>query len=1138
MSGLIVELNATFDASNVTAQIEAQAAKLRQVIDAVRGLAAGPAQLTQLEGAIGSLSMPTGLDGVAQLLTGLGGVRGSLPGDLSSFLEPLLGPLGSVSVRIDARAQLGGPMALVELLRRALELTTQRVFSGAAPAPLDPKLWGRRGMASGEMAPALLRARIEEATAKLETFGPKLDGPKLIDLLLRAAPAVVDLRKYPSIPVAGEVLEVLETLARWRSMNSEQLTLRLVADLDRIARLIETPRTKVAAPVLEQARTAGASTATLTSALAVLDPLLARLQTQITVDFAQPSNTDLRAMEEQVAALERLANAVQLDGSPLARIELLPKALELELARVVRTLMPAYDPSLVTNYVDDLLAGIPQVEASPFAELIGEFERLDTSFLTNPMRHVRDAVDEAVNEAKAALQTVEQALRGQLAPIADGLDAARQAAKLDELRAALEGLPALVSAFFETHVRGALQPLREAIEAAVAAIADAADGFDPQALVAPLAQTMAQVSAKLKSDEVQNAFAQVEAALQSALEVVEQIELGAAADEVVQALGGIEKQLAALDPSTIPEPAQPVVKQAVDEVARIDFTGEVVSPLLAELRKAMEAGPQALLVSLESAMAELETAIERFRPSVAIGAQIDAPFNELMELARGFKPSALLERVNAAMSSLAARANVLKPGEVLAPLLALHAELTQALASLRPSKLLEPVEAKIAAAIKQVFDAARIDDAFDGIDAVLGVIRQYMVVLDATRAFLDRLSALLSEPGTVEQALDDLVESTLARLDPIALSRLSASFARMGAAVASVEATRLTSDLANALELAGQNTLAGLRSPQAARLSELADNFPLLQLRGAVATPARSRLIELVKRLRLATKAVQSASGAWVAEGPQFTALALDFQSHMQLYARLGQMDGAHVFRDFASAPADIAELKERIRGALREGLELPVTAVFGLYTKVAPIVAALSTDFSKLLAAANAKLDSLAGEEGVGGMVRSIEEAADLLRNFDLAPLRVPLDEVWARVEAALAALNPEPLRAALDAAAAGVAGLLNVSTLIPPEQIASLDAAYAGALKKLDGLAPSAVISAALDPAFDALLGNVKPLLAMPAQLRLVLDGAGATLEAEVTEELARVEVAFDAMLHAIPFGGGSNSVSVSVSASASVG
>ncbi|MGH2821179.1 MAG: hypothetical protein ACRDJ5_11055, partial [Actinomycetota bacterium] len=279
---------------------------------------------------------------------------------------------------------------------------------------------------------------------------------------------------------------------------------------------------------------------------------------------------------------------------------------------------------------------------------------------------------------------------------------------------------------------------------------------------------------------------------------------------------------------------------------------------------------------------------------------------------------------------------------------------------------------------------------------------------------------------------------------------------------------------------------------------------------------------------------------AWTALAADIDARAPRLEADLQTYARLSVVDGESVFAECILPPATREELKASVATAVREGLEVPVTVLFGLFARVAPIVSSVASGLGDLLGAIHEKLDLLTGAGGVGGVVDSVEAAADLLRNLDLSPLTDPLDALFARLETAVAALNPAPLEAALEAAAEAVTDLLDLSTIIDPSAVAQLDAAYGEAVSKLQSLRPSAVVGEALDPLYEDLLADVLPLLDLPALLRELLVTAQGSLGAEVTAQLARVEVAFDDMLRALPFGpaAGGVSVTVEVEASASVG
>jgi hypothetical protein len=235
--------------------------------------------------------------------------------------------------------------------------------------------------------------------------------------------------------------------------------------------------------------------------------------------------------------------------------------------------------------------------------------------------------------------------------------------------------------------------------------------------------------------------------------------------------------------------------------------------------------------------------------------------------------------------------------------------------------------------------------------------------------------------------------------------------------------------------------------------------------------------------------------------------------------------------------PPDRAALQAAVRAALEEEVAAPLRVLQAGFAALAPWLGGLATGLSDLLDAIAAKLDGVLGEAGLGGAASGLAELGDRLGHLDLSPIEAPLGLLHARLAAALAALDPAPLAAALQQAADGVAGLLRVESLVPPASIAAADAAWDGILRKLAALSPEQVVAATLDPAWRGALGALAPVLEIPVTLRAVLDGIGATLGADARVQIGRVEEAFDRMLLAIPartgVAVGSLSVSVSVAA-----
>jgi hypothetical protein len=1121
MPGLLDALDELFAASEVTASVNLQLGPLTEVRDAVEALVAGPEVLANLEEAVGALPTPPALDALGALPGLVGGLVAGFDLDLAAPLAPLLEPLAAIgSPDADVRA-VARISATVDCIRGILALIGQ---PGGGPngLPLPLEVFGAlRDMPAGappaELSPADLEERIAEFEASLAAVGPRLDADRLVELLRRAAPHWGGMRKYPVIPVVSDVLQVAGVAVQWSGMMGAALTAHLDGQLRLLREVVARPRTRVVDPLLAQASSATAAPAAIREAAAAAPALLARVAAKVTDRDAPPNATDRAALEPHVVALEAAADALTLPGRPLGTLDRLVPDLEVQLIRAVRTVHPALDAGFVTSQVDQLLAAIPESVPEPFAEAVQAVEALDLSLLTDPVAAMRAAVESAVAAATRALDDVEQRFRGLLEPVAGALDDAVRSASLGAARDALAALPGQLTTFVDTEVRPAVEPIRTAVQEAVTALTTAAAEFDPHALVQPLTDAIQRLSDLVGGEDVTAVVTEVDAALRAAVEAAEQVDVAGAADEAIALLEEVRAKLAAIDPVELPEPAVPLVRQAVEAVADVDFTAEVAGPILNEVAAAVESGPVALLGELQGEADQLRSSLEQFRPSVAVGSALDAPFAALLGTLADFRPGALLERIAAALRGVAGRVQVADPAALIGPLTGLHAQLVTAAERARPSALMRPVDDAVAAAVARLFEATGADAALDGLSAVVDTAREWVDLADRMRRVLTGIADLLREPGDPAAALDALVDGLVEPLADVDLQVLAPRFAALAEAAASIEKDVVAAELTRTLRTVSAAVPPALASPELRRLVEAARAFPLARLEAGREVPRRTAYAGLVRRLLLACDRLDSAAGPWARLTAEVAERAPRLEADLTTYGRLSVIDGEQVFADCMVAP-DHAGLAAAVRAAARESLELPVTALLGLFARLAPHVVAVADGLADLIAAVHTRLDELTGEQGVGGLAAAIEEAADLLRNLDLSPLTDPLDEIWARVEGAVAALDPAPLGAALQAAADAVAGLLDLSTFVPDDQVVALDQAYADAVGGMRALQPSAVL-APLDAEYDRLLEPMLALLELPTRLRELVATIDAGLSDEITAQLARVEVAFDAMLRALP-------------------
>lgn len=1129
MPGLLAQLDLEIGSFDVGAMLGGVVGQLGDLGGAVSGLTGGPGVVGEILGALQNPPQPDGLDGVANFGVEVTGLLSLIPGDTSGPLAPLLAPFAQLRATAGVSVSVTGLKAAFDAIRALVELTTGRVFGGPQPLP--------DGAEPAETIDlARIRGTIDEVESHLERLGETVDPSRLLALLQRFAPAAQDLHsRWPRLPVMADLFESLDLVARWERMTPAELTAHLARTLDGSATFVALPRTRWVDPTLAAAREAARARETLARAAADLDPLLRGLPARLS-GGGRVTGPELATIAARLGELEPLCRALRLDGSPLARIEDLPRQLEREFMRVLRVVHPAIDRAALEQRARQLAARIPAADPAPFADLVAAVEQLDLSAITAPLSAVRDAIQTAVDAAKGALDTVRQGLQDLLHPISEAITTVVEAIGLDRLKDALGQLPAAIEGFMQGEVIARLTSLKADVAGAVDTVRAAVDSFDPGAIKDQLEAMVRQVASVVQNDTVRGVFAGAQAVVGEIVEVLEQFPAGMrrAADESVQLLDAIRDAAAAIPAELIPDAAKPTLQTAVDTIADLDITGTVGDPLASAVDTALEQGALPILTEFEGLLADLRVRLDAFRPSSLISDDIEKPFQDIITTLRGFKPSDLLDQIEQALAGLREQIHVVDPEELLRPLLDLHAQLASAVAELDPDKLLQPVEQAIQQTIDELLDASGFEDVFGGVKDFFTELDGWVDLMDDAHDALTRLADRLTQPVAVEAQLDQVAAGALARLAEVDFSSLTAAFARGQQAARSIDHRLFVAELAPALR-AAETAADALVGADARALLAAIRGLP-----GPDVLRFHARdLAPLVARLSAVAAALDAAVDPWHALGPRLVGMAGRLEDELRGYAMLATIDGRHVLADFLAPPADLAGLSGQVGDALRESMRLPVLTLAALTERIAPHAGGFARDLGRLLGALHGKFDAITGEQGLLGTVSALDDGIALLRDFDLSPIKDPLrTEVYQPIVDVVGLIDPEPLRAILQAVKDALGDLLDLANLFDRATIDSLDATYAGAVDKLAEFSPRKVLIDAVDPVYEELLAEILPLFDLVTRLRAAVERAAEEVPPEIIAQLGRVEASFDALLRALPLqptGGPALSASVSVSASA---
>ncbi len=1129
MPGLLAQLDLEIGNFNVGAMLDGVIGQLGDLGGAVGGLTGNPGSVGEILGALQNPPQPDGLDGVANFNTSVSGVLSLIPTDTSGPLAPLLEPFAGLRGIATLSVSVSGLTAAFDAIKTLVEMTTGRVFGGPSPMP--------DGSDPGETIDlARIRSTIDDVEAQLEELGDIVDPSRLLALLQRFGPAAQDMHgRYPKMPVMADMFEAFDLIARWEAMSPAELTGHIAHTIEGSARFIALPRTRWVDPTLAAARVAGRGGETISRARTELGPLLGELPSRLSAG-GRPSADELARLDARLTELEALAHALRLGSSPLANVEALPRQLEREFMRVLRIVHPAIDRVALEQRARELVARLPAADPAPLAGIVTEIEQLDLSPITDPLSAVKTAIQTAVDTAKQALETVRQALEDLLKPLSDAISTVVHAIGLDRLQEALGQLPDLINGFMQNEVMSRLTSLKDDVQGAVDQVAGAVDAFNPGAIKDQIEAMVRQVASVLQNETVRSVFAGAQAVVGEIVTALEQFpaEMRNAADQSVQLLDQIREVASQIPSDLIPDAAKPALQTAVDTIADLDITGTVGEPLAQVVDVALEQGALPILEEFEGLLAELRVRLEKFKPSSLISDDIEKPFQDLFATLREFKPSDLLNRIEEALADLREQIHVVDPEELLRPLLDLYAQLHQAIEAIEPEKLLQPVEDAIQDTIRHLMEASGFENVFGAIRDFLEQLDAWVDLLDHAHNALERLAGRLEQPVSVEAQLDALSSGSLARIGQVDFAALGPALEQGRLAAQSVDHRRIAAELAPALRSAA--TAADALTGNDAR--ELVAAIRALPSQSVLRFHS-SELAGLGDRLLGIATTLEAAVDPWQSLGPRLIGMAGRLEGELRGYAMLGTIEGRHVLADFLEPPQNLAGLSTQVGDALRESMRLPVLTLAALFERIAPHAGGFARDLGRLLGALHGKIDSITGEQGLLGAVTALDEGLDLLRNFDLSPITDPLrTQVYDPIMGVVEAINPEPLRAILQAVKDALEDLLDLANLFDRATIDQLDETYAEAVDKLAEFSPRKLLIDTVDPVYAELLAEILPLFDLVTRLRVAVEKAAEEIPPEIIAQLGRVETAFDALLRALPLQPSGGGPSVSVSASASAG
>jgi hypothetical protein len=432
-----------------------------------------------------------------------------------------------------------------------------------------------------------------------------------------------------------------------------------------------------------------------------------------------------------------------------------------------------------------------------------------------------------------------------------------------------------------------------------------------------------------------------------------------------------------------------------------------------------------------------------------------------------------------------------------------------AFAQLDPDAVVKPLEEAIQQTVAAILDAVPIDELLAPVGAVLDAVQGVIDIGHNALALVHKGSDLLAGLDDGPAKVQAFADGVLAKVASVDAASLQPHVDAVGTAVAgttqpalSARAAAATGSLTAALgALAPRDRLATLSL--AHRAVKIASPTPLVAQALQRADPLQPELAAPYQALAAFQRRAADAGQAFELELAAASA---------RRHAAGGTLDAV------ALLEATPESLVGWIRDALQPQVVNPLRALFAPTAPTVKLLAPIVSEVEALMATLTSKLAAFGTAPGSAGDIKhTVEQLVDRLKGVDLAFLSTSLGELFERVRGKLEAIGPAALAPLLDKAFDDALATLDVSSLLPKDDIDKLDAGIATIVAALQAVDPKHLVEK-LQPIFE---DKVLPLIEA-FDLGGLLDALLQTLHGlhdELDGELERVNTAYKAMLAAVP-------------------
>ncbi len=1145
MPTLFERLDVALEGNGLTTALSGQVAQLTTLTETVAGLIQDPPDsLADFSRVIEELPFPDLLgDGFASSLNGLQRV---LPTELSSVVGDLTTGLANLqnTVAGDVTAVLDQVLTVIRAIYRLSQIDLSCMAQGdggAASAAGDSGGGGAPAGGGGAVAPDQ-PSGLAQANQQVDAVNGALDhlpSPLNVANLLRWLNDLTAFRHKANIlsrtlPLIDDVIDPLNTLVAWHAGSAEAIRDQVALSIQELSAFVQATVPHLAGALASDitAAAAGLQTDALRDTADGLTSRLQQLQAAVTA-------ADLSATPAVVSEINALLDGYDtlrdtLQSGVLAtlpslntRLDSFGDAITDAMGHLLSTLRP--NPA-----VGDLANALPA--ATPvFGKIEEQFrpltawmqtltDQLDLQAIQAPLTTVAQTARTAVDGLEQGLVQVTiqvRAIFGELESLLDSIDTT---ALVGQVQDAIDAFASQVT----TQIEDLFAPAREAVSRVIDTIGQQIDGFSPDQIIDPLREAIGGLAGVFQDPSVVSTMNDIRGLLDQVKTRIEQLSFAPLTDQVVAGLDEIAEALQGIDASNL----NAMLMAALDAALAVlpDDLQPLTDPLIDEFDGLIEAGPVPLLEMVKAQPDRLMARVRAFEPADLVGSALSAPFDQLVQTMRNFKPSTLLAPIHHALDKLkqqlTERSN---PGQLLDLFKPAFDTLLAGFDRLDPQDLVAPLSQAVNDTINHVLDVLPVDEVLAQIDKALAAVQDVVGFGDGVVGTLERIGRMMGDLADSETQLTAWLNVILDKIAAVAdLSPIEARFSELSAAL---DATR-SAALSGVLQAAVTPVVTILED-----LAPLTRHGALVQAYSGIPATALAALPDSAEKTAVAA-VLNRFDPMAPAFGQPYQRIGQFQRALSQTLAGLPTLFSAWDAR-FHSAESTLSAYRvDNVTGSqLRAWVQTEIDHSFfhplkQLLAQVEALTAPVSAVYSQMtqvIATLRERVNALlTGPDAVGGIRDALGDLIQRLRDFNLDFLTSSLNELFNELREKLQGVNPAQFKATLDDSFQTMLNTIDLDLIIPADALQTLDEDFEKVIDKFELLNPVKLVTEIIQPEYEETVPPLIEAFDVSMLLTAIIDRLR-SLDEELKEEMERVNAAFRGMKQSVPTGGGMAEVSI---------